>query len=149
LGVESYLVEIGGEIRVKGAKPDGSAWVVGIEAPTRLRRQVKHALPLTDAALATSGDYRNFIERDGKKYAHTIDPRTRKPVEHPLASVTVIAETCMEADALATGLMVMGPEKGYNYAQEEEIPVLMMIHTGEGFAEKSTSAWRARFGAFR
>lgn len=149
LGVESYLVEIGGEIRVKGTKRDGSAWIVGVESPLESSREVKHALPLTDASLATSGDYRNFIEREGKKYSHTIDPRTLKPIEHSLASVSVIAETCMEADALATGLMVMGPETGYNYAEERGIPVLMMIHAEDGFTEKATSAWKTRFGELR
>ncbi|HSG72903.1 MAG TPA: FAD:protein FMN transferase [Planctomycetaceae bacterium] len=149
LGMESYLVEIGGEIRVKGTKRDGSVWIVGVESPLESTREVKHALPLTDAALATSGDYRNFIEREGKKYSHTIDPRTLKPIEHSLASVSVIAETCMEADALATGLMVMGPETGYNYAEERGIPVLMMIHAEDGFREKATSAWKARFGELR
>jgi thiamine biosynthesis lipoprotein len=149
LGIESYLVEIGGEIRVKGTKRDGSVWIVGVESPVESTREVKHAIPLTDAALATSGDYRNFIEREGKKYSHTIDPRTLKPIEHSLASVSVIAETCMEADALATGLMVMGPDKGYNYSEERGIPVLMMIHAEDGFTEKATSAWKARFGELR
>ena len=131
------------------ASEDGSIWTVGIESPLESVRRVQHALPLTDAALATSGDYRNFIEREGMKYSHTIDPRTLKPIEHALASVSVIADTCMEADALATGLMVMGPETGYNYAEEHGIPVLMMIHAESGFDEKATSAWTERFGALR
>ena len=149
LGIESYLVEIGGEIRVRGKKQDGTTWVVGIEDPAGKSRDVKHAIPLTDAAMATSGDYRNFVEREGKTFSHTIDPRTLKPIEHALASVTVISENCIEADALATGLMVMGPEKAYNYAEGREMPVLLMIHADEGFEEQATSAWNARFGEAR
>jgi thiamine biosynthesis lipoprotein len=145
-GIENYLVEIGGEVRVAGNKPDDSRWRVAIERPIAGQRSRHTTVELTDRSMATSGDYRNFIEQDGRRYSHTIDPRTRKPVTHPLASVTVLAESCLEADALATSLMVMGPDAGYNWAEHRGIPVLMLIHDGEGFSERSTTAWQQAVG---
>lgn len=145
-GVKSYLVEIGGEVRVAGRKPDGTRWRIGIERPDELRRSLQTSVVLDNRAMATSGDYRNFIERDGKKFSHTIDPRTLQPIAHTLASVTVMAESCLEADALATALMVMGPEKGYHWAEEQKLSALMLIHAEEGFEERATSAWKEKLG---
>jgi len=146
VGVTSYLVEIGGEIRVSGLKSDGSKWRVGIERPNAFGRSLQDAVSLTDQSMATSGDYRNFIEIEGKKYSHTIDPRVLKPISHELASVTVLAETCLEADALATSLMVMGPEKGYDWAEEQKLAVLLLVHSGDGFEERATTAWKQNTG---
>lgn len=145
-GIENYLVEIGGEIRVAGKKLDGTLWRVGIERPESGQRSLQTKVELTDLAMATSGDYRNFIEQDGRRYSHTIDPRTLKPVTHALASVSVLAETCLEADALATSLMVMGPETGYNWAEQRGLPILMLIHEADGFSERSTTAWKQTVG---
>ncbi len=132
-GVEAFLVEIGGELRARGEKPGGRAWRVAVEKPqSGPSRQVEQVLPLRDRAMATSGDYRNFHEVDGERYAHTLDPRTGRPVEHRLASVTVLASNCMKADALATALNVMGPEEGMAFARQRNLPVLMLIHTDDG-----------------
>lgn len=117
-GISSYLVEIGGEIRVRGAKPDAVPWSVGIEAPDREQRRIQKVVHLNDIAMATSGDYRNFFEQDGIYYSHTINPKTGMPVRHELGGVSVFAGTCMEADAWATALMSMGPELGYLTAQK-------------------------------
>lgn len=146
-GIENYLVEIGGEVRVAGKKPDGTLWRVGIERPESGKRALQTEVSLTGCSLATSGDYRNFIEKDGQRYSHTIDPRTRKPVTHALASVSVLAESCLEADALATSLMVMGPDAGYNWAEERGLPVLMLIHDGDRFSQRATTAWQQTVGA--
>lgn len=137
---QSWLIELGGEIRVKGT------WTIGIEAPVSGERRVMHKVELTDAALATSGDYRNFVERDGKRYSHIIDPRTGFPIDHDLASASVIAGTCAEADALATALMVMGPVEGRAFAERENLAVLLITRVkGEdgsaGFATWMSPHW--------
>lgn len=140
-GISGYIVEIGGEIRAHGSKPGGSSWRVGIETPTEGRFGIQEVLSLDNRALATSGDYRNFFKAGGKRYSHTIDPRTGRPVEHDLASVTVIADNCMLADAWATALMVLGPEKGYHLAQDRGLAVLFQIRSGEGFVRRATPAF--------
>jgi thiamine biosynthesis lipoprotein len=88
--------------------------------------------------MATSGDYRNFFEKNGQRFTHTINPQTGQPVTHQLASVTVVRASCMEADALATGLMVLGPEEGYILAVQEKLPVLFVSRTQRGFEEIMT-----------
>lgn len=114
-GFTSYLVEVGGEVRTKGRKPDGKPWIIGLDKPSDgnftpgLYRQAD--IKLVDKALATSGNYRKYYIEDGIKYSHTIDPKTGYPVRHKLLSATVITEDCMTADALATACMVMGLEK--------------------------------------
>ncbi len=140
-GLSGYIVEIGGEIRVRGSKPGGSSWTVGIETPTEDRFGIQEVLSLHTGALATSGDYRNFFKADGKRYSHTIDPRTGRPVAHDLASVTVIADSCMKADAWATALTVLGPEKGLKLAQDRGLAALFLIRSGEGFVRRVTPAF--------
>ena len=113
-GVAHYLVDVGGEIIAHGGKPDGSAWVVGIEKPAAnwdSEREVQQRVELRDKGIVTSGSYRKYVERDGKRYSHCIDPTTGYPVEHSLLSATVIAETSVWADALASICMVMGMER--------------------------------------
>ncbi len=113
--VQNYMVEIGGEMRVKGKNPKNTAWRVGIDKPIDdpevLNRQLQEVIGISDMALATSGNYRNFYVKDGKKYAHTISPFTGYPVNHQLLGVSVLAPDCMSADAYATGFMVLGFEK--------------------------------------
>jgi thiamine biosynthesis lipoprotein len=114
-GVKNYMVEIGGEVRVRGLNPKGELWHVGInkpnDDPTNLNNEIEEVLQLTQRSMATSGNYRNFYEKDGKKYAHTIDPRTGYPVQHSILSSTVLAEDCATADAYATSFMVMGLDR--------------------------------------
>jgi len=111
-GVDDYMVEIGGEIVLRGKNPKGSQWHIGINKPvddsTSTNNEVEKLLVLTDKALSTSGNYRSFYVKDGKKYAHTIDPHTGYPVQHSLLSATIIADDCFTADALATACMVLG-----------------------------------------
>lgn len=145
-GVRNYLVEIGGEVRVRGTKDGGGRWRVGIARPDSDTFEYDNSVALDDVSLATSGDYRNFFEKDGRRFSHTIDPATGRPVEHSLASASVVAESTMQADALATAIMVMGPEKGYNYAADAGLPVLLISHTNDGFTERRTAAWIERFG---
>lgn len=117
-GFSRYLVEIGGELKVAGASPRGGPWRLGVELPDALPGQVQRAVLVEAGAIATSGDYRNYYELDGKRLSHTIDPRSGYPVEHKLASVTVLADTAAEADAWATAFSVLGPERGLTLANE-------------------------------
>jgi thiamine biosynthesis lipoprotein len=113
-GIKNFLVEIGGEIYAAGTRMDGQSWKIGINTPRpdAPHDQVYKAITLKNKAFATSGDYRNFFEINGKRYSHIIDPRTGYPVDNGVVSVSVIADTCTFADGFATALMVMGPEKG-------------------------------------
>lgn len=107
-GVRNYMVEIGGEVVTKGRNPEGHPWQIGVSKPTDGSQELQTVLSLENAALATSGNYRNFYVANGKKYAHTIDPRTGRPVQHSLLSATVVAQDCATADAYATAFMVLG-----------------------------------------
>lgn len=143
-GVSAYMVEIGGEVRTKGPKPDGDLWHIGIERPVANQRSVETIVDLEDDAMATSGDYRNYFEAGGKRYSHTIDPRTGRPIEHTLVSASVFAPTCMTADAYATTVMVLGPGEGYDWLVEREVPALLIVKVGDRFVEKPTPAFAAR-----
>jgi thiamine biosynthesis lipoprotein len=143
-GFSAYMVEIGGEVRTRGRKASGDEWRIGIERPDADGRTVHMAIPLTDMALATSGDYRNFVVRDGVRISHTIDPRNGRPIAHELASVSVIHSSCMTADALATALEVLGPEEGFAFAERQKISALFLVRTGEMvFEEHRTQVWAA------
>jgi FAD:protein FMN transferase len=141
VGIKDYLVEIGGELRVKGKSHRGDAWRIGIEKPSAGERVVQKVLVLDDMAVATSGDYRSYIEVGGERFSHTIDPRTGRPIAHKLASVTVLSHTTMAADALATGLMVLGPDEGFVLAEQNAWAALFIIKAANGFIEKSTTAF--------
>lgn len=142
-GVENYLVEVGGELRGSGKKPYGQPWRVAVERPIPGVREVEKVVALTDMAVATSGDYRNFFESDGQLYSHTLDPRTGYPVDHMLASVSVLHESAMMADGLATAMTVLGPEAGMAFAKQHELAVFFIVRTGEGVEELSTPAFDA------
>ena len=140
LGVRNYLVEIGGELRAHGHNAQGLPWNVAIEQPTPTTRAIHRVVHLEHEGVATSGDYRNFFEREGVRFSHTMNPKTGRPVTHHLSSVTVIAESSMKADALATAFLVLGPEAGYELAQQENIASLFITVDAEGFHEQATSA---------
>jgi len=137
-GVQNYLVEIGGELKGKGRNARGEPWQVAVESPVVGVRRIHRILPVEDVAVATSGDYRNFYVKDGVRYSHIIDPRSARPVSHALASVTVLDPSCTRADALATALMVLGPDAGYELALREGIEAIFIIHADDGFVERTT-----------
>lgn len=141
--IESYLVEIGGELRAMGSKPDGSYWKVAIERPLRGERVIENTVELRDRAIATSGDYRNYVERDGERYSHTVDPRTGRPIGHGLASVSVIAASAMHADALATAIMALGPADGERLAVDEDLAVQMIVRSADEFRVQSTRQFKS------
>ena len=141
-GFSNYLVEIGGEVRAKGMNPKGTLWRVAIASPDSSSGFQK-ILFLKDASMATSGDYHNYFEKDGVRFSHTIDPSTGRPITHKLASVTVVHKSCMTADAMATAIDVLGPEKGYELALKENLPVFLVIREKENFVEKMTPQFQA------
>ena len=136
--VGRYLVEIGGELHVRGKNSRGEDWAIAIEKPARTNRSVQTVVAITDAAMATSGDYRNFFEHEGRYYSHTIDPRTGYPVSHDTASVTVIAESTAFADAMATALLVLGREAGMELAEREGLPAYFQVRSGDRIEEHMT-----------
>jgi len=135
LGIDSYLVEVGGELKARGAKPDGSLWKVAIERPAVGSREVFRALKLNDQAIATSGDYRNFFDNGGQRYSHSIDPRTGQPVDHELASISVVADSTMAADAWSTALMVLGPDEAMALAKQHKVAAHMILKSGTSLKE--------------
>lgn len=136
--VSAFMVEIGGEIRAMGTKPGNVPWRIAVEKPVSTERALQTVISFTDEAMATSGDYRNYFEADGKRYSHIIDPTTGHPITHTLVSVSVMERTCTRADALATGLMVLGPEKGIDLARKENLSAFFIVKTADGFVETAT-----------
>lgn len=157
LGVTDALVGIDGEMRAMGTRPDGESWNVAIEAPDRDRRAPHSILALTDCAVATSGDYRHFVEVRGRRLSHTFDPLRGAPLLESPASVTVVAPSCAAADAWATALMVLGPQEGSSLAIRIGIDALFLLRredatvrahpvgrTFEPAAEGILREWRIR-----
>lgn len=142
LGARNYLVEIGGELRLNGVNGKGHPWRVAIEKPTVNAGSVQEVIQPGDNGVATSGDYRNYYELDGKRFSHTIDPLTGKPITHRMVSVTVIHPSCMTADGLATALTVMGPEKSLAYAKEQGLAIFVITKTDDGFEESYSDAFK-------
>jgi thiamine biosynthesis lipoprotein len=130
-GITNHLVEIGGELRASGNK-FGNNWKVGISRPNQ-SRTIQEIIELNNLAMATSGDYWNYFEEDGVRYSHTIDPTTGRPISHKLASVTVIAESCMKADGLATAIDVMGPVLGLKFSNENELSAYFIVKEENDF----------------
>ncbi len=141
-GIANYMVEIGGEIRLKGLNREQVAWRIAIEKPSVEERSIQDIIEPGEMAIATSGDYRNYFERDGIRYSHIIDPKTGKPIRHKVVSVTVLHPSSMTADGLSTGLMVLGEEKGMAIANQHNIPVFMIVKTQDGFEELASEAYK-------
>ncbi|MEM9051607.1 MAG: FAD:protein FMN transferase [Bacteroidota bacterium] len=135
-GITNYMVEVGGELRAKGKNEKGEYWRIGVDKPssTVSNRTLQAILTLKNASLATSGSYRKFYEKDGRKYSHTIDPKTGEPVNHNLLSVTVLASSCTSADAFATAFMVKGVEGTKNFLiQHPELELgVFIIYDDDG-----------------
>ena len=137
-GCEQYLVDIGGEVRTRGQNSSGTQWRVGIEVPDG-SGSVERVLHLSGQAAATSGDYRNFIVASGTRLSHTIDPKSGRPVDHALASVTVVAATAELADAYATLINVLGPDAGLSFARSKQLAVFVILRGEAGFEERYTA----------
>lgn len=137
----NYLVEIGGEMRVAGVKANGQAWRIAVEKPVSHQRAVQKILTIGNNAIATSGDYRNYYERNGVRYSHLIDPRSGYPIDHNLVAVTVVHPSSMTADGLATALNVMGKDDALALANQQGIAVLLIVKEQESFKEYTSDAF--------
>jgi len=140
-GFSNFLVEVGGELQLAGFNRKGTPWRIAIEVPSLVQGGIEKVIAVSDIGVATSGDYRNYFERDGVRYSHTIDPRSGKPITHHLASVTVLADTAAVADALATAFMVMGVDKTLELAGQRDIPVYLLVKTVDGFQASHSAAF--------
>ena len=134
-GINNFMVEIGGEMRVSGNKPNGIDWVIAIEKPVSGARDVQKFVTIGNNAIASSGDYRNYFEEDGIRYSHLIDPTTGYPIQHNLVAVSVVAPTSIEADGMATALMIMGFEAGRRLAEQESVAALFITKEGQQYVE--------------
>ena len=144
IGFRNYMVEVGGETRAYGKNPKNEVWKIGIERPDAARGVLIEIIALNNTSIATSGDYRNYHEKFGKRISHTIDGRTGYPIEHKLASVSVIHPSNMTADAWATAINVLGPEEGFEMAKQQNLAVMMLIRNDNGeFERKTTDAFLA------
>ena len=136
LRIDNYLVEVGGELQIAGSRSDSTPWRIAIEKPEEGVREVAKVFPLSEVALATSGNYRNFYVENGQRYVHTINPASGRPVLHRLASATVLdPNSCARADALATALMVLGEEKGRQLVEQNGIAAYFLIHDQESLTD--------------
>tara|TARA_R110002126_G_scaffold119373_12_gene260264 strand:+ start:3255 stop:4289 length:1035 start_codon:yes stop_codon:yes gene_type:complete len=140
-GITDYLVDIGGEMRVSGAKPDRE-WRVAIEKPVAGNRAMQRIITPGNMAVATSGDYRNYFEQDGIRYSHLIDPRSAEPVKHRTVSSTVIHPSSMTADAYATALHIMNAEEALAFANQHQLAALLIVKTDDGFTELASEAFQ-------
>lgn len=142
LGYTDYMVEIGGEVRTRGLRADHTRWRIALEKPILGKREILRIVPLSGHSMASSGDYRNYFELDGKRLAHTIDPRTGWPVAHGLGIASVVHDDCMSADAWATALMVLGADKGFALAEELGLAANLVVVRDGDFEERMTLAYR-------
>ncbi len=145
LGFENYLIEIGGDLLVAGKNGRGEAWRIGVEKPTVDYGDVQQAIAVSDVGVATSGDYRNFFETEGATYSHIIDPRTGRPVKHNLVSVTVIAKSAREADALATAMTVLGADDALALAEREGLAVYLIERNNASDPDMGENQFSVRY----
>ena len=146
-GQKNYFIEIGGEIKVKGVNDEGKPWVIGIDQPTddndgSNTRKLENYLGLDNVAVATSGNYRKFYEKNGKRYSHTLNPKTGYPVQHNLLSTTVVAETAAIADGYATAFMTMGVDESMLFVESNpdlNLEVYLLFENEEGRIERAYS----------
>ncbi|HRQ35689.1 MAG TPA: FAD:protein FMN transferase [Chiayiivirga sp.] len=134
-GVQHALASLDGELRALGPQANGEPWPIAIEAPVAGQRRTHGVIELEDLAIATSGNYRHFLDIGGQRLSHLIDPRAGAPVRHALASVTVLARTCMDADAWATALLVAGPAEGFELARRLRLDALFLLRHDKGWTE--------------
>jgi thiamine biosynthesis lipoprotein len=138
-GLADFLVDVGGELVARGHNDAGQPWQIAVERPQAEGRAIARRVPLRDAAIATSGDYRNYYEIGGERLTHIIDPRTGHPIRHRLASVTVIDRLGVRADALATALMVLGPDEGMALVARLDLAAFFLLRQDDGSFEARTS----------
>ena len=142
LGLRNYLINIGGDLLVKGNNKNKKNWVIGIENPNLKEKLVKEIIKVSDKGIASSGDYKNFFIKNGKKFSHIINPKTGKPITHKTKSVTVISNKATNADGWATALLAMGSEKGFKLAEEKSMSVLFIDEVNEKLTKIKTTEFK-------
>ncbi|MGE8486166.1 FAD:protein FMN transferase [Pseudomonas sp. FP1740] len=146
LGIHDYLAEATGELKAVGKKLDGSPWRIALEEPRDDQQVAERVIAVDGYGVSTSGDYRNYFEQGGRRYSHTFDARTGTPVLHTLASVTVIHPSALMADGLSTMLLILGPERGWDYAQTHDIAAFFVIRADTGFVTRTNQAFERLAG---
>ncbi|CAH0169552.1 FAD:protein FMN transferase [Pseudomonas sp. Bi123] len=146
LGIHDYLAEATGELKAVGKKLDGSPWRIALEEPRDDQQVAERVIAVDGYGVSTSGDYRNYFEQGGRRYSHTFDARTGTPVLHTLASVTVIHPLALMADGLSTLLLILGPERGWDYAQTHDIAAFFVIRADTGFVTRTNQAFERLAG---
>ena len=146
MGIHDYLAEATGELKASGHKADGSPWRIALEEPRDDRQVAERVIAVDGFGLSTSGDYRNYFEQDGQRFSHTFDARSGAPVSHKLASVTVIHPSALMADGLSTLLLILGPERGWDYAEKHDIGAFFVIRADTGFVTRSSHAFERLSG---
>ena len=141
MGIHDYLAEATGELKASGKKLDGSPWKIALEEPRDDKQVAQKIIAVDGYGLSTSGDYRNYFQQGGRRYSHTFDARTGAPVSHTLASVTVINPSALMADGLSTLLLILGPERGWDYAEKHDIGAFFVIRADTGFVTRSNQAF--------
>ncbi|MFL1419350.1 FAD:protein FMN transferase [Pseudomonas fildesensis] len=141
LGIHRYLVEATGELKAAGRKLDGSPWRIALEEPRDDQQVAEKIIDVDGFGVSTSGDYRNYFQQDGRRYSHTLDARTGAPITHQLASVTVLHPSALMADGLSTLLLVLGPQQGWDYAEQHRIAAFFVMRDGAGFVTRSNEAF--------
>ena len=140
-GITDYLVDLGGDMRMNGHRPDGDRWRIAVERPDPSTRDIFTIIQVGDKALATSGSYRNFFEYGEQQFSHTIDPNTGRPIPQELVSVTVVHDECMLADGYATAITALGAEDGFEFAREHRLAALLLIRDNDSVIERMTDAF--------
>lgn len=138
-GYKDFLVEVGGELRLVGSNARGKPWRIGIEKPVDGFGAVQQAISGSNIGITTAGDYHDYFEKEGRRYSHTIDPMSGRPIAHRLASVTVIGDSAEYADGWDTALEVLGPARGYDFAAQHHIAAYFIIRTDNGFSSRYTA----------
>lgn len=146
LHINNYLVEVTGELKAAGEKIDGSPWRIALEQPRDDRQIAQRIIAVDGYGVSTSGDYRNYFERDGRHFSHTFDARSGAPVSHALASVTVVHPSALMADGLSTLLLILGPERGWDYAETHDVGAFFVMRADTGFVTRTNQAFERLSG---
>ncbi|WP_410017339.1 FAD:protein FMN transferase [Pseudomonas sp. 14P_8.1_Bac3] len=146
MGIHNYLAEATGELKAAGRKLDGSPWHIALEEPRDDQQVAQRIIAVDGFGVSTSGDYRNYFEQGGRRYSHTFDARSGAPVSHALASVTVIHPSALMADGLSTLLLILGPERGWDYAETHNIGAFFVIRADTGFVTRTNQAFERLSG---
>ncbi|WP_449434000.1 FAD:protein FMN transferase [Pseudomonas putida] len=141
MGIANFIAEATGELKAVGHKPDGSPWRIALELPREDRQIARQVIPINGLSVSTSGDYRHFFEENGRRYSHTFDARLGRPVEHDLAAATVLDASALQADGYSTLLLILGPERGWDFAIAHDLAAVLVTRVEGGFVSRATPAF--------